>query len=534
VAIDPLDSRIYYVAGGEDHCIWKLEVLDGIGHDVRVTVFAGDPAHSPGFVDAAGHSARFNVPFSLAWDPVADVLYVSDQENDAIRRITRAGVVTTVAGSPGMEARLMAAGALDVFNQTNNRVLSRFEVTLAQAGTGVRPDIYKPQTVRVDSQGRLVFVELGFGAIRRLHPATFVTTRLADVRQRFNADDRGWVWLDVDRGGKVGPVDGTYWCASTLEFVEGEATGRFNEVYAWIPPEGGGSRFIFAQSSLNDLWPDGWGPRDQCNPPHYPWLIAIDPRGAVWLAGLGEHGICRLRKQRAGDPGVRPFDEQFDGYYNRGQLAFTFGVEARTTNIASPSLAAKFGFDAHNYLGTRDAYEFTTNTASATVLDAFEAPPHLRTNATVGPDFLDYLRRQMAPATRGGRGGWRFMHFGSETNAGPAADTADPDGDGVPNLFEHLFGTNPNVSDRPPLTGRVESVAGTNYLTVECRTAALPFWDVALDAQVSTNLVTWSSARLLPGYPLANGDGTLTWKWRDVTPQPAGARGFLRLRAQPR
>ena len=43
---------------------------------------------------------------------------------------------------------------------------------------------------------------------------------------------------------------------------------------------------------------------------------------------------------------------------------------------------------------------------------------------------------------------WRYLHFGTTADAGNAADTADPDGDGIPNLFERAFGGNPNAPDR--------------------------------------------------------------------------------------
>ena len=39
---------------------------------------------------------------------------------------------------------------------------------------------------------------------------------------------------------------------------------------------------------------------------------------------------------------------------------------------------------------------------------------------------------------------WRLANFGSTENAGPAADVADPDGDGVRNLDEFTAGTDPN------------------------------------------------------------------------------------------
>ncbi|MGJ8653406.1 MAG: LamG-like jellyroll fold domain-containing protein [Opitutaceae bacterium] len=42
---------------------------------------------------------------------------------------------------------------------------------------------------------------------------------------------------------------------------------------------------------------------------------------------------------------------------------------------------------------------------------------------------------------------WRLTHFSSYDNAGNAADLADPDMDGLVNLLEYAFGTDPNVSD---------------------------------------------------------------------------------------
>ena len=39
---------------------------------------------------------------------------------------------------------------------------------------------------------------------------------------------------------------------------------------------------------------------------------------------------------------------------------------------------------------------------------------------------------------------WRLANFGTTANTGPAADTADPDGDGMTNAQEFAAGTNPN------------------------------------------------------------------------------------------
>jgi len=46
---------------------------------------------------------------------------------------------------------------------------------------------------------------------------------------------------------------------------------------------------------------------------------------------------------------------------------------------------------------------------------------------------------------------WRQTNFGTSANAGNAADNADPDKDGVPNLVEYGLGMNPNVSNQTGL-----------------------------------------------------------------------------------
>jgi hypothetical protein len=59
---------------------------------------------------------------------------------------------------------------------------------------------------------------------------------------------------------------------------------------------------------------------------------------------------------------------------------------------------------------------------------------------------------------------WRAQYFGSTNNAGSAANTADPDQDGLTNLLEYAFGfvpTNPETGWHP--SGSVLELSGTNW-----------------------------------------------------------------------
>src|SRR5439155_18570463 len=59
--------------------------------------------------------ARFNNPFGLTVDSAGNV-FVADYQNYTIRKITPAGVVTTFAGTPGIQGSSDGTGASARFN----------------------------------------------------------------------------------------------------------------------------------------------------------------------------------------------------------------------------------------------------------------------------------------------------------------------------------------------------------------------------------------------------------------------------------
>ena len=91
-------------------------VTDRADHTVRkitpagaVTTVAG-LAGTPESTDATGTAARFRTPNGIAVDGAGNV-YVADTGNRTIRKITSAGIVTTLAGSTGLIGNTEGTGS---------------------------------------------------------------------------------------------------------------------------------------------------------------------------------------------------------------------------------------------------------------------------------------------------------------------------------------------------------------------------------------------------------------------------------------
>ena len=123
-----------------------LSLTEHLSATVLVSTFAGSGTR--GFVDGGGSAALFNQPEGIAYDPSNGDFYVTDSVNDAVRQITSAGVVTTIAGGVPPTRR---TGFVDGAGST-----ARF-----QYPTGI---VYDP----VD--GNLYVTDTGNCAIRQVSP----------------------------------------------------------------------------------------------------------------------------------------------------------------------------------------------------------------------------------------------------------------------------------------------------------------------------------------------------------------------------
>jgi hypothetical protein len=135
-------SGTVYVSDTTNNLIRKLTPSGA------VTTLAGLSGVS-GSQDGTGSGALFNHPMGLTVD-VAGNLYLADMGNSTIRKITPAGVVTTLAGLPGI------AGLTD--------------------GTGSEAFFNQPQAVAVDVSGAIYVADTGNAAIRKVTPAGAVVT----------------------------------------------------------------------------------------------------------------------------------------------------------------------------------------------------------------------------------------------------------------------------------------------------------------------------------------------------------------------
>jgi len=93
------DSKgIIFIVDKGNHCIRKFDSKSN-----TISTFAGSRIggdDGAGYMEGSGTSAKFNTPYMIAIDE-SDNLYVADSKNYAIRKITPAGVVSTIAGGRG-------------------------------------------------------------------------------------------------------------------------------------------------------------------------------------------------------------------------------------------------------------------------------------------------------------------------------------------------------------------------------------------------------------------------------------------------
>ncbi|MEY2880863.1 MAG: hypothetical protein RLZZ15_3243, partial [Verrucomicrobiota bacterium] len=158
------------------------------GQVFQFTTPAGS-AGQPGYVDATGAAARFNRPTALATDAAGNV-YVSEAGNATIRRVTPAGVVTTLVALPNVVAGLAVDSAgnvivADAFGHVIRKVTPAGVVSVIAGSPGISGSadgtpaaarFSSPAGVTVDTSGNIYVADTGNHTIRKIAVGGAVTT----------------------------------------------------------------------------------------------------------------------------------------------------------------------------------------------------------------------------------------------------------------------------------------------------------------------------------------------------------------------
>jgi sugar lactone lactonase YvrE len=270
-----------------------------------VTTLAGQAA-AQGSADGMGAAAEFNGPRGIATDAAGSV-YVADTGNETIRRITPAGTVTTLAGHAGSQGSADGMGAAAEFNgprgiatdatgnvyvgDTGNYAVRR--ITPAGAVSTIAAMLDSPAGIATDTAGNAYVADVGnyvpdskypgLGyyidcTIQKITPAA-VVTRLAGASGQMCGSEDG--------------IGG----AALFDIPEGVATDAAGNVYVadtgnctirMITPAGVVTT-IAGQAARGSA--DGVAGAAQFNAPEG---VAMDAAGDIYVADTGNSTIRKI------------------------------------------------------------------------------------------------------------------------------------------------------------------------------------------------------------------------------------------------
>ncbi len=242
-----------YIADTRNHTVRKISAA-GV-----VSTLAGTPGRA-GSVDGLGPAAQFDSPGAVAVDAAGNV-YVADTGNATVRRITPGGMVSTVLGSAG------AIGNVE--------------------GTGAAARLSRPAALALDAAGNLYIADEDNDVIYKATPAAVMSTVAGtriDIRDR-NGRRTGRETLDgtgkaahfFSPAGVVVDAGGTLFVAERLgKSVRKIAPGGVVTTFAGAPLAGS---------------EDGVGTAARFNSPV---AIAIDATGNLFVADWGNQAIRKI------------------------------------------------------------------------------------------------------------------------------------------------------------------------------------------------------------------------------------------------
>jgi streptogramin lyase len=343
VAVDGADN--VFVADSSNHTI-RMVTSTGV-----VTTLAGS-ARLFGSVDGTGATARFAFPYGVAVDGAGNV-FVADSGNDTIRKITPAGVVTTLAGTG------RSSGSAD--------------------GTGAVAKFYNPCGVAVDRVGNVLIADLSNSTIRKITPIGVVTTlaRLEDSPEGVAVDGAGNVFVagndtirKVTPAGVVTTLAGT---AGSSGSADGTGSAASFNGASGVAVDGAGNVFVAdsGNNTIRKVTPagvvttlagtagssgsaDGTGAVARF---YWPSGVAVDEAGNVFVADTKNNAIRKVTPAGVVTTFARTADYSYpsrvavdgegnvfvaDSGNNTIQRITPSGVVTTIVGVAAPASAGNF------------------------------------------------------------------------------------------------------------------------------------------------------------------------------------------------
>lgn len=302
------DSSKLYIADKQNNCIRRISPT-GI-----ITTIAGVPTGGYGGDGGPATNARMNAPTGVAVDAAKNI-YIADQGNNCIRRVSAAGVITTIAGtgaagysgdggaataamlSTPVALAVDGGGNVFVADQTNNRIrkISPTGIITTVAGSGATSGfsgdgfaataalLSGPVGIAVTSSGALYIVDQMNNRIRMVNPAGVISTVAGTgvsgytgdggnaLSARFNfptgvaATDSGYIYIAEGNNNAIRKVD----LSGIITTIAGDGSSGF---------AGDGGAATAARLSA-------------------PNSLAIDAAGKIFVADAGNNRVRKIAKK---------------------------------------------------------------------------------------------------------------------------------------------------------------------------------------------------------------------------------------------
>jgi sugar lactone lactonase YvrE len=249
-----------------------------------------------GYMDGTRTQARFSSPQGVAVD-ASGTVYVTDTNNDRIRRISADGVVTTLAGSTsgyqdglGTAARFASPkgaalgpdGNLYVLdNQRIRKITPSGDVTTLAGstpgfrnGVGAAAQFSNPYDLAIDASGTIYVADLNNKAIRKVSPAGEVSTLAGGSSSGYVDGPGSTARFEWPRGIAV-DASGTVYVAD-----------QYNHRIRKVTPAGLVSTLAGAETGALE------GPADAVTM-NQPTALAVGPDGSLYV--FSDRRIRRIR-----------------------------------------------------------------------------------------------------------------------------------------------------------------------------------------------------------------------------------------------